>query len=325
MRKIENTQKKPGFQVETFPVLGMTCTSCAINVESMLKSIAGVTDATVNFANQTSLVSYIDSVSKDTLRNTVRSIGYDLVVDSENQEHIQAEANQKQYSLIRKRTIWASAFSIPIVILGMFFMEMAYSKWIMLLLSMPVVFFFGGSFFKNALKQARYGKANMDSLVALSTGTAWIFSSFNTAFPFFWLSRGLQPHVYFEAASVVIVFILIGKLMEEKAKSNTSSSIKKLMGLQPKMVHVINDEQTKDISIKEVKIGDILIVKPGEKIPVDGIVKEGFSLVEESSITGEPVPVEKRGRISGIATRPRRPACTGWQHVRKDPPRWPLN
>jgi P-type Cu2+ transporter len=279
---------------DTFPVLGMTCASCAINIESVLKSVPGVRDATVNFANQTSLVSYSDSVSKDNLRNTVRSIGYDLVLDTENQETLQTEANQKLYRLIRKRTIWASALSLPIVVLGMFFMDIPYSKWIMVALSMPVVFYFGGSFFTNALKQARYRKANMDSLVALSTGTAWIFSLFNTAFPSFWLSRGLQPHLYFEAAAVVIAFILLGKLMEERAKSNTSSSLKKLIGLQSKMVHVIKDGGTTDISIKKVKIGDILIVKPGEKVPADGMVSEGSSLVEESTITGEPVAVEKR-------------------------------
>ena len=287
------TQHKSGMHNETFPVLGMTCASCAISVESILKSVPGVNNATVNFANQTSFVSYNDEVSRETLRDTVRSVGYDLIIDTENQETIQAETSEKSYHLLRLKTLWASLLSVPVVILGMFFIDLQYSQWIMLALSMPVVFFFGRSFFINAIKQVRHGKANMDSLVALSTGTAWTFSAFNTAFPSFWLSRGLKPHVYFEAAAVVIAFILLGKLMEERAKSNTSSALKKLMGLQPKMVHVISNEGTKEISIKDVRTGDILIVKPGERIPVDGKVTEGSSFVEESTITGEPGPVEK--------------------------------
>ncbi|HNG63746.1 MAG TPA: heavy metal translocating P-type ATPase [Ferruginibacter sp.] len=273
----------------------MTCAACAVSVESMLKSTEGVKDAQVNFANQDVLVEYDPAVAgPENLRNTVRSIGYDLVIEKENREEIKEEAQQKHYTGIRKRFVWSALLSVPVVIIGMFFMDMPYGNWIMMTLSAPVVFYFGRSFFINAWKQARYRKANMDTLVALSTGVAWIFSFFNTAFPDFWHQRGIHPHVYYEAAAVVIAFISLGKLLEEKAKSNTSSAIKKLMGLQPKTVTLVTDEnQSREIPISQVKINDLLLVKPGEKIPVDGSVTTGNSFVDESMISGEPIPVEK--------------------------------
>jgi Cu2+-exporting ATPase len=176
----------------------------------------------------------------------------------------------------------------------MFFMDIPYANYIMMALATPVVFYFGRSFFINAWKQATHRKANMDTLVALSTGIAYLFSAFNTFYPEFWHARGLHAHVYFEAAAVVIAFISLGKMLEEKAKSNTSSAIKKLMGLQPKTVTLILDNnQTQEIPVSQVKANQILLVKPGEKIPVDGVIITGASFVDESTITGEPVPAEK--------------------------------
>ena len=213
---------------ETFPVLEMTCAACAVSVESMLKSVAGVKDAGVNFANQDAWVEYDPAVATPAmLQNTVRSIGYDLVIEKENQQEVKEAAQEKQYQAIRQRTIWSSILSVPIVVIGMFFMDMPYANWIMLILATPVVGYFGRSFFVNAYKQATHGKANMDTLVALSTGIAYLFSAFNTFYPSFWHNRGLHPHVYYEAAAVIIAFISLGKLLEEKAKSNTSSAIKK--------------------------------------------------------------------------------------------------
>ena len=273
----------------------MTCAACAVSVESMLKSAEGVRDAQVNFANQDVWIEYNPSVATaESLQNTVRSIGYDLVIEKENRQEIKEEAQLKHLAGIRKRFTWSALLSVPVVIIGMFFMDMPYGNWIMMALSAPVVFYFGRSFFINAWKQARYRKANMDTLVALSTGVAWIFSLFNTAFPDFWHQRGIHPHVYYEAAAVVIAFISLGKLLEEKAKSNTSSALKKLMGLQPKTVTLVTDEnQTREIPISQVKINDLLLVKPGDKIPVDGSVTAGNSFVDESMISGEPVPVAK--------------------------------
>jgi Cu2+-exporting ATPase len=281
---------------ETYPVLEMTCAACAISVESMLKSVDGVLHAGVNFANQSVLVEYdANTVSPETLRDTVRSIGYDLVIQKENQEAVKEEAQQKHYEQIKQRTIWASILSLPVVIIGMFFMNIPYANWIMMALATPVVFILGRSFFINAWKQAKHRKANMDTLVALSTGIAWLFSTFNTIYPEFWHQRGLHAHVYFEAAAVVIAFISLGKLLEEKAKSNTSSAIKKLIGLQPKTVMLVDaNGNTTEIAIAQVKVGDLLLVKPGDKIPVDGTLVSGDSYVDESMITGEPVPVAKK-------------------------------
>ncbi|HUP10998.1 MAG TPA: copper-translocating P-type ATPase, partial [Niastella sp.] len=194
---------------------------------------------------------------------------------------------------LKQRTIWASVLSLPIVIIGMFFMNLPYGNYISMALTLPVIAWLGRSFFINAYKQARYGKANMDTLVALSTGIAFLFSAFNTINPAFWHARGIHPHVYFEAAAVIIAFISLGKLLEEKAKSNTSSAIKKLMGLQPKTVRVIIDGKEQELSVAQVQPNHIILVRPGEKIPVDGIVTAGASFIDESMITGEPVPVQK--------------------------------
>lgn len=281
---------------ETFPVLEMTCAACAVSVESMLKSVEGVKDAGVNFANQDAWVEYDPAVATpEQFQETIRSIGYDIIIEKENKEEIKEAAQQKHYEAVKQRTIWSSVLSAPVVVIGMFFMDMPFGNYIMMALATPVVFYFGRSFFVNAWKQAKHGKANMDTLVALSTGIAWLFSAFNTFFPEFWHARGLHAHVYFEAAAVVIAFISLGKMLEEKAKSNTSSAIKKLMGLQPKTVTLmLEDGQTQELPVSQVKQNYILLVKPGEKIPVDGQVTGGQSFVDESMITGEPVPVEKK-------------------------------
>lgn len=282
---------------ESFPVLEMTCAACAVSVESMLKATAGVKDAGVNFANQTAWVEYDKTIAKPVdLQNSVRSVGYDLIVDVEDPQAVQEEAQRKHYQEVKNRTIWSSILALPMVIIGMFFMDMPNGTYISMILSAPVVFYFGRNFFVNAWKQAKHGKANMDTLVALSTGIAFLFSTFNTFFPEFWHTRGLHAHVYFEAAAVVIAFISLGKLLEEKAKSNTSSAIKKLMGLQPKTVRVIVEGSEQEIPVSTVRVGHTVMVRPGEKIPVDGTVVSGESYVDESMISGEPVPVEK---ISG--------------------------
>ena len=279
----------------TFPVLEMTCAACAVSVESMLKSTAGVLDAGVNFANQSAWVTYDpDLATPQTLQTAIRAIGYDLVIDTENQQEVKETAQRKAYEALKKRTIWSSLLSLPVVIIGMFFMNIPNANWIMMALATPVVFYFGRSFFVNAAKQARFRKANMDTLVALSTGIAWLFSAFNTIYPAYWHQRGLHAHVYFEAAAVIIAFISLGKLLEERAKSNTSSAIKKLMGLQPQTVTVVHQGgHQQEVSIGQVKVNDVILVKPGAKIPVDGEVTEGSSYVDESMISGEPVPVQK--------------------------------
>ncbi|HET7117796.1 MAG TPA: heavy metal translocating P-type ATPase [Hanamia sp.] len=282
---------------KTFPVTGMSCASCAASVETTLKEEPGVIKAAVNYANSSASVEYAPGVADiQHFKKSVQSSGYDLII--ENNETITDELEkQKQtyYQQLRKRTILSIIFSFPIVLIGMVFMNILFANFIMWALATPVVFIFGKQFYISAWKQARHRSVNMDTLVALSTGIAYLFSVFNTLYPQFWTSRGLEAHVYFEAAAVIISFILLGKMMEERAKSNTSSAIKKLIGLQPKTVFKINNDGTEEvIKISEVNIGDQLLVKPGDKIPVDGTVISGNSFVDESMISGEPIPLEKR-------------------------------
>lgn len=281
---------------KTFPVLHMTCASCAMSVESALKVQPGVVEASVNYANASAVVEFIPGVATTTdMKNAVQSVGYDLLDDESNASDETVEAvQQKSLKRLRSKTYRAIVLSVPIVIIGMFFMDMPYANVIMWIISTPVVFVFGQDFYVNAWKQARHRSANMDTLVALSTGVAYIYSVFGTLFPHFWQARGLQAHVYFEAAAVIIAFILLGKLLEERAKDNTSSAIKKLIGLQPKTVTVVHEGgHPMNVSIEQVVVGNIIVVKPGEKIAVDGSIVSGSSFVDESMLTGEPIPVPK--------------------------------
>lgn len=285
---IENEQKI------TIPVTGMTCAACASSVENVLNKQEGVLECAVNFANETAQITFnTTQTSPEALKKSVQAVGYDLILDTANAQVKQAELKTAHVQSLKNNVVWASILTAPVVVIGMFFMEMPYANWIMLALTTPVLALFGKSFFINAWKQARHGQSNMDTLVALSTGIAYLFSLFNTIYPEFWHSRGLHPHVYFEAAAVVIVFIMLGKLLEEKAKANTSSAIKKLMGLQPHTVWIIENGEEKEVELAQVRIGDRIIVKPGDKIAVDGKVLSGTSFVDESMLSGEPIPVEK--------------------------------
>jgi len=279
---------------KNFPVTGLSCASCAISVESMLKAQKGVLDASVNYANSSAWVEYDpETASVSNFKAAIQSIGYDLLIEDEGHNH-QEEMQQAHFKKLKSNTIWASILALPVVVIAMFLMDIPYANWIMLVLATPVIGWFGQSFFVNAFSQAKHGKANMDTLVALSTGIAYLFSVFSTLFPEFWHVRGQHAHVYFEASAVVIAFILLGKVLEERAKSNTSSAIKKLIGLQPNTVNLIRENgQEKEIPISQVVIGDKLLVKPGDKIPVDGEIISGSSFIDESTITGESLPVEK--------------------------------
>lgn len=282
---------------KTLPVLNMSCAGCAVSVESMLKSLNGVVDASVNFATANVAVEYLPNVvDVYEMQHQVQEIGFDLLLEEETTQQQTLEAIQHEnYEKLKKKTIWALALSFPVVLIGMFFMEIPYANQIMWLFATPVVLWFGKDFYINAWKKARHGSANMDTLVAVSTGVAYVFSVFTMLFPHFWHVRGLHAHVYFEAAAVVIAFILLGKLLEEKAKGNTSTAIKKLMGLQPKTVNIIDKNgNPTEIAIENVQKKDIVLVKPGERIAVDGIVISGSSYVDESMLSGEPVPVFKK-------------------------------
>jgi Cu2+-exporting ATPase len=279
---------------KSYPVTGLGCASCAIHVEEELKTMKGVVHASVNYANASALVEYESgSVSDEKLKSAIQAIGYDLLIDTGG-ENAQEEIQKTHFRNLVFNTVGASLLALPVVLIGMFLMEIPYANWIMLILTTPVVGWFGRRFFINAVNQAKHGSANMDTLVALSTGISYLFSTYNTIFPAVWHNQGIHPPVYFEASAVVIVFILLGKVLEERAKSNTTSALKKLIGLQPKTVRMIQKDGSEiEISISQVRGNDHLLVKPGDKIPVDGSILSGSSFVDESTITGEPIPAEK--------------------------------
>lgn len=284
---------------QTFPVLNLSCASCAGSTETILTAQPGVLSASVNYANATANVEYVPGITDaQQLRAAVQSIGYDLMIDETAEAAESLETlQQSHFKSLKRRTVGAILLAISLVIIGMTpaLMNQGWANYVMWLLATPVVFVFGRQFYVGAYKQAKHRSANMDTLVALSTGVAYLFSVFNVLFPEFWHGRGLHAHVYFESAAVVIAFILLGKLLEERAKGNTSSAIKKLMGLQPKTVTVVHvGGHQQEVPIAKVAVGDTLLVKPGEKVAVDGTVVSGSSYVDESMISGEPVPVAKQ-------------------------------
>ena len=278
------------------PVLQMGCASCANRIASTVQALNGIVSAEVNYASAMLSLEFLPKIiTLSEVQKAVQDAGYDLFIeDDTNDSETLASIQEEKMTTLKTKTIWALLLALPIVIIGMFFMEMPYANEIMWVLATPVVFGLGSRFFINAWKQARHRTANMDTLVALSTGVAYIFSVFNTLFPEYWHQKGLHGHVYFEAAAVVIAFILLGKWLEENAKSNTSTAIKKLMALQPNEVTLwLDNEQQKVIPIAQVKVGDKLLVKHGERIAVDGVVISGDSYVDESMLSGEPIPVLK--------------------------------
>ena len=282
---------------QTFPVLDMSCAACATRVDKTLNLQEGVSRASVNYASAMATVEYDPLIcSPESLKAAIQEAGYDLVIEKgEVADREVEDAHTAKYKKLKICTTWAILLSLPVAIIGMFFMDMPYANYVMWLLSTPVVFGLGKDFFLNAWKQLKHKSANMDTLVANSTGIAYLFSLFNLFYPDFWLSRGVEPHVYFEASSVIVAFILLGRLLEERAKGNTSTAIRKLIGLQPKTVTIVREDgQLQEIPIGEIRMDDVVLVKPGEKIAVDGTVTDGSSFVDESMLSGESLPVEKR-------------------------------
>ena len=278
----------------TLPVLEMSCAVCANNVENTVKGLPGVEEASVNFAANTLSVKYHPSlITPQKMREAVQEAGYDLVVEVEDPTAVQEEMAREHYRKLRRNTIGAWGLSIPLALLGMVFMHTPGGNWIMMALALVIMIVFGRSFYVNGVRHALHGSANMDTLVALSTSIAFLFSFFNTVYPQFWYEKGLEPHVYYEASGVIIAFVLLGKLLEERAKNSTSSAIKSLMGLQPKTARRVRDGQEEEVSISFLRVGDLVSVRPGEKIPVDGTVSQGSSSVDESMLSGEPIPVVK--------------------------------
>lgn len=267
---------------QSWPVSGMSCASCASSSEATLNNQVGVVKAEVNYASGKALVEYIPELIQPTaLKTALQSAGYDLTLAEDNQE------KQDPTRALQKKVWGALVFAVPLFVIGMFFMHMPYANYLMWVLSTPMLFYFGQRFFIGAWKQLKHRSANMDTLVAVSTGTAYLYSVIITL-------SGRHGHVYFEAAGLVIAFLLVGKLLEEKAKGNTSSAIKKLMGLQPKTLTIINERgEHEQLPVGAVQVGQVVLVRPGEQIPVDGKVMSGETYIDESMITGEPVAVHK--------------------------------
>ena len=281
-------------ETKVLPVLEMSCAVCAGNVESTVQALSGVEKASVNFAAGTLTVTYNPSViTLEVMQAAVQAAGYDLIVEAEDPVAMQEEKARMHYKILRRNTIGAWTLSIPLALLGMVFMHVPLGNWIMMVLALAIMIFFGRSFYVNGVRHALKGKANMDTLVALSTSIAFLFSLFNTLCPGFWLGKGLEPHVYYEASGVIIAFVLLGKLMAERAKNSTSSAIKGLMGLQPKTARLVTDGREEEVPISNLQVGNVVSVRPGEKIPVDGTLLQGSSSVDESMLSGEPIPVEK--------------------------------
>lgn len=276
----------------TYAVKGMGCASCAARIDKVLNRQTGVCRAAVNFASAKAVVEYDPNVCSDAiLRSAVQDAGYDIVAESDDPDSDDADPSHRSgYLRVRCRAILALAFCAPLVFFNMFGGQWPWCGMAQWALASFVVFVFGRGFFANAWRLLKHGQASMDTLVAVSTGIAYSFSVYNLWASGPWASRGL----YFEAAGVIVAFVLLGRMLEERAKRSSSSAIRKLMGLRPKSVTVISDTGEREVPIAAVRRGDVVLVRPGERIAVDGVVASGESCVDESMLTGEPLPRLKR-------------------------------
>jgi Cu2+-exporting ATPase len=279
----------------TYKINGMSCAACAASSQKVLGRISGVENVNVNYANKSCQIDYDESkVTFEAMKTKLARLGFSLLHDTE-KNRLEAEAKQIQrFKILKTKLIVGIVLSIPLLIYGMFLMKAPFANYIMFALTLPFIFWIGAEFYQNAWKQLKVGTANMDTLVALGTGTAFSFSVFNTFLPQILLNQGIEPHVYFETVGILITLILLGRFLEERAKAQTSEAIKQLLGLQEKTANVLLDGQVLKTPIDEVRLGDLILIKPGEKIPVDGTVVEGNSSVDESMLTGESMPVTKQ-------------------------------
>ncbi len=284
------------YQTTNYKVSGMTCTACALSLEKHLSKESGVKKAQVNYPNNSIILEYDSSkTSLQRIGEKAKNIGYTIITGDTSEITNNFEVlEQKRLTSLKRKLVIAVIFSTPVFVISMFLMgQFPFQNWLLLVLSIPVILWSGSEFYVNAFKKLTFLNANMDTLVALSTGVAFLFSVFNTVYPEYFLNKGIAPHVYYESAVIIITFILLGRFFEEKAKSKTSSAIQKLMGLTPKEITVIRNGEELTIATDEIVTSELIIIKPGDKIPVDGKVKKGISFIDESMITGEPIPVEK--------------------------------
>ena len=281
---------------KTIPVIGMACAGCAANVEKRLRQLEGIALANVNFAARTALVEYDPKViTPQTMKEEIAKAGYDLVIN-ENESVEVIEKNSYRRLVKKVITSWILALLTMSISMGWLKIGNAnMANQTMLIIALLNIVYCGSQFYTSTLKQLRHGTANMDTLVAMSTFISFAFSVFNTFWgDYFWTSRGIDNHTYYDASVMIITFVLTGRTLEERAKKSTASAIRALMGLAPKTAHLVNGSNTDDVPISTLGKGDIIEIRQGEKVPVDGKVTSSEAYIDESMITGEPTPVLKR-------------------------------
>ena len=284
------------------PIVGMACSACSANVERKLNSLEGINQASVSLPGRSALIDFNPEViSLETMKHEINNIGYDMVIEGDRSLE---EIEKRSFVILKRKTILAWIFSILTMSISMMWIDLGnrdYSNQLAMIISMLAMGYCGRQFFVSAWKNLKHGTANMDTLVALSTSISFLFSVFNTYWGNdYWAKEGIVAHTYYDASVMIITFVLTGRLLEEKAKDGTASSIRQLMGMQPKTARIVDGEKIEDVPISTIEKGDILEVRAGDKIPVDGVVTmaESFmnshaAYVDESMINGEPTPSEK--------------------------------
>ena len=288
---------------QTIPVIGMACSACSANIEKKLNTLKGVNSASVSLPGRSALIDFDPQViSLEKMKAEINALGYDLVIDKETSVD---EIEKREYVLLKRKTVLSWLFSIAVMCVSMRWIDLGsrdITNQVALLIALANMLYCGRQFYVSSFRQLRHGSANMDTLVALSTGIAFLFSAFNTFWgDAVWASRGVVWHTYFDASVMIITFVLTGRLLEEKAKDGTASSIRQMMGMAPKTAHIVDGDKIEEVPLSTIEVGDVLEVRPGEKVPVDGEViwAESFmtadaAYVDESMITGEPTPAEKK-------------------------------
>ena len=288
---------------QTIPVIGMACSACSANIEKKLNTLKGVNSASVSLPGRSALIDFNPQViSLEKMKAEINALGYDLVIDKETSVE---EIEKREYVLLKRKTALSWLFSIAVMCVSMRWIDLGsrdIANQVALLIALANMLYCGRQFYVSSFRQLRHGSANMDTLVALSTGIAFLFSAFNTFWgDAVWASRGVVWHTYFDASVMIITFVLTGRLLEEKAKDGTASSIRQMMGMAPKTAHIVDGDKIEEVPLSTIEVGDVLEVRPGEKVPVDGEViwAESFmtadaAYVDESMITGEPTPAEKK-------------------------------
>lgn len=299
LAKIKHIIQELGYGVATkksiFPVSGMTCASCVARVEDALSVVPGVVSVNVNLASEKATVEYTDDMRVADLQKAAREAGYDLGAEAATLEDV-TTASQRELRTVTVRFIVAAVLGAVIMTLGFIpvVMMQPYTPYLLWVLATPVQFWAGWRFYRGMWGALRHRTADMNTLIAVGTSAAYFYSVVAVLFPGLFTTAGLAPNLYFDTSALIIALILLGRYLESKARGQTSEAIKRLIGLNPKTAVVIRDGQEKEVSVEEVQVGDIIVVRPGERIPVDGVVRQGYSSIDESMITGESLPVDKK-------------------------------